>query len=429
MPACLDVYQTDEIILQLKLLNLEENIEAVTEERSKQHLSINNVNDDSRGTGSGSTLCLVLSRIGHQTVYYTARDFLAKYHANSGYDYEVDGNVSNYFEGYTWNDCVQDILKFVQSKDRYMALTSTLLKSRAFHEMITIPIESSSSDDIKKNTCNRNRPIIGLPRTIHRKPYIPVPSQNEQGSLHPLSVSHQFPFVGMVSFKSNGMSNGNCQLAPQPRLLLGLDIVVFEEVNFNLYYSVDDFCDVFRENFTDSEWAAIVCGGSACPEDIDGSGSKSSRLKELYVRWAIKEAYTKALGVGMGYNFGSFETDLNNVSSGPTSLWKWISSIPPCDEFLVTTGSVRQIHNAKSNDDHNKQPGNGIQKRDFHENWLFFFKPLFISDSSIPVNSFMQGCCCVCIGPFADLGDAERIKLELDWTSLSAMLKWHGVSD
>jgi phosphopantetheinyl transferase len=41
--------------------------------------------------------------------------------------------------------------------------------------------------------------------------------------------------------------------------------------------------------------------------------SDESKLQEFYLRWAIKEAYTKALGLGMNVEFQSFEMRLMEV--------------------------------------------------------------------------------------------------------------------
>jgi phosphopantetheinyl transferase len=44
-------------------------------------------------------------------------------------------------------------------------------------------------------------------------------------------------------------------------------------------------------------------------------------LKEFYLQWAIKEAYTKSLGLGMAMEFKSFVTMLDAVEN----LWEYIS--------------------------------------------------------------------------------------------------------
>ena len=59
-------------------------------------------------------------------------------------------------------------------------------------------------------------------------------------------------------------------------------------------------------------------------ESRDGDGEKAfystkmnvsdeSKLQEFYLRWAIKDAYTKALGLGMNVEFQSCETRLMEV--------------------------------------------------------------------------------------------------------------------
>jgi len=84
--------------------------------------------------------------------------------------------------------------------------------------------------------------------------------------------------------------------------LVGLDIVTFEDFNPCLYQSTREFLQVFQSSFTNWEWNCIL----AVYENGDGH-----MLREFYLRWAVKEAYTKALGVGMGCSFDSFETRMH----------------------------------------------------------------------------------------------------------------------
>jgi hypothetical protein len=112
----------------------------------------------------------------------------------------------------------RNILKFVKIQDKYMALASLLLKSRAFYDTMSSELNPVSP-----------RLVVNLPRTEHRKPYIPLanpisalPLENEE-NCHPLSISHQFPFVGMARLET---CRDDHDTNPSP-LLVGLDIVVF----------------------------------------------------------------------------------------------------------------------------------------------------------------------------------------------------------
>jgi 4'-phosphopantetheinyl transferase len=269
----------------------------------------------------------------------------------------------------------KQVFRFVRVKDKYTALGSMLLKSQAFHLTHT----SSASED---------RPVVALPRTQYKKPYIPLLDHDLRSSVRvedffPLSISHQFPFVGSAMLDtSNGCS-------PELRPKVGFDIVVFEGYNRKLYSSEEEFLNVFRDYFTQREWSLI-------------NSEKNFRLEEFYCRWAMKEAYTKALGVGMGVEFNSFDMCLLALDDGRDSgLWHSVSS---SSDGSYISGSVSFLREPKS-----------------PEMWDFFFLPLDGKD--IDVN--YSGCACICIGPFPSPLAPSRFRTEVEWTDLPSLVKWH----
>ena len=294
------------------------------------------------------------------------------------------------------DEAKRDILKFVKVQDQYMALASLLLKSRAFYNTMSSELNPVSA-----------RLVVNLPRTEHRKPYIPLanpisvlPLKKEE-NCHPLSISHQFPFVGMARLET---SRDDPDTKPSP-LLVGLDIVVFEDYNPRMYESTREFIDVFRDSFAAVEWKLIQSVGE------DNEVHDFTLLREFYLRWAVKEAYTKALGVGLGFDFGSFDTHLDGQVQ---SLWEWLSSsmesmeTEPCIIGTVTTG-----------------PG---PQETTSERWRFLFRPLFDPTSKIgmshPLDS-MSGCACVCVGPLT--GDEDgATEFQIETVSLEELKSWHG---
>jgi len=338
-------------------------------------------------------LASILASLRKSTVCCEARPYLSalKMESASPVNQQAWGNVED------------GILKYVMMKDRYLALSSVLLKSRAFHETYPPPRAAAA------------KPIVELPRTEHKKPFIPIhqnppPTLDDEENLYPLSISHQFPFAGMARLVVPDETQNNNNL-----LLAGFDIVVFDEINSKLYSTVQDFVDVFRDCFAPSEWAAMN-DTRRCPDE-------GSQLRELYLRWAVKEAYTKALGVGLGFDFSSFATLFDNLGD-QTSLWRWISAAAAANaqSFLMATATVRQVSSAIASSDKNARP--------HQENWRFFFLPLCDTLSGSGCAQKMKGCGCVCVGPLASNdSDTDRanfdITVQIQWTTISELITWH----
>lgn len=270
------------------------------------------------------------------------------------------------------------VLRFLRIRDRWTALGSMLLKSLAYHMV--------------KNTPDCNRMVVILPRTEHQKPYIPARHSNEasgEENLHPLSISHQFPFVGSALLENKKKD------APY---LAGLDIVTFDDYNQKLYANEDEFLDVFGGSFAKQEWRAIH------------AANKEERLEEFYVRWATKEAYTKALGVGLGFEFDSFEIEFQSLMNGEeevanTGLWSHICSK---EDGAFLSGIVKGGMKAQQN---------------LPEVWEFYFLPLFAAKAG--ENSEVSGCACVCVGPFYAPASESRMTVNVSWTSFGSLVDWH----
>ncbi|KAG7344616.1 phosphoglycerate mutase family protein [Nitzschia inconspicua] len=291
------------------------------------------------------------------------------------------------------------ITKFLQTKDKYTAAASMLFKSQAFLQVH------------QHNPRVRPTHLVDLPRTDHNKPYIPVsadpfqsyqllPDDIKEDEVFPLSVSHQYPLVGLA--RTIHTEPG----ADAP--LVGLDIVIFDTFNPKLYETEQEFLDVFRDSFTNREWNCI-----------DTSSSK--KMQEFYVRWAMKEAYTKARGLGMGVAFNSFEISLDDVDTigditvPSQSVWKYIlkaqrKAVADYDGEeggyvpgpLKLDATVRFLMRSV------------VSRK--NERYSFFFLPL--------ENGQAKGCACVCVGPTKN--DGWNVTANVSWTSLNELMVWHG---
>jgi len=180
---------------------------------------------------------------------------------------------------------------------------------------------------------------VELPRTKYGKPYIPSED-------YEISLSHQYPYIGIASHGSS----------TNP---VGLDIVVMKEMDIKS----------FNETFTSNEWTRI--------------NKSADVLKTFYIYWSMKEAYTKALGLGMSLNFNSFDMHLPKHVT-----WDYIRQNPKGVGIKVDIESSPKNRNS----------------------WFFFFYPLTQYENC-------DGCLCVCV--------KKEIGFFVKWAKMSQMIKWH----
>ena len=382
-------------------------------------------------------------------------------HKNKGPGSSSDNNIED--DDRLLSQIQKQITRYYQIKDKYTSLSSILLKSQAFH--LTYNTNTKSSSSSEQHQQDYHHCVIDLPRTQHKKPYIPVLDYDDCGNnsslaknsattikkeedVYPISVSHQFPFVGIArmlpSRPLNADDNNNyheIQTTIRPtNLLVGMDIVTFDPPNPKLYDTIDDFIRVFQNSFTEWEWSMI---------NDDADNSNDEKLHEFYIRWSMKEAYTKALGLGMGIDFQSFESRLlksndDSSLSSISNLWKHITT-------TTCTNTATEWNNNKDYKGcylsgsicHNKSSDD---KPD--ECWDFFFYPICDYDDADDTiaASAAKGCMCICAGPFnktlkssssddddpkpsfapsSDDPRRRRFQADIEWTSLQALMDWH----
>lgn len=271
------------------------------------------------------------------------------------------------------------VLRYLQPKDKYASLASVLLKSRAFY--LTHG----------KHCSDKPKVVVDIPRTEHKKPFIPLLSNDSkhlgqsmlEENVFPISVSHQFPFVGIAAFHENvNHGTGNS-------FLLGMDIVVYDEFNPRLYNNVDEFLDVFQDYFTEREWRTI-------------QSLSSNRLQEFYIRWSMKEAYTKALGIGMGAKFASIDLCLPSDDEQTNGIFD--AMMVRGNKVYIQRATVVYVNEEKAN-----------------EQWDFAFLPLFGNMAS----PLQVGCACIGVGNLASQSINPIMQIHVDWMNLATLLAWH----
>ena len=361
-------------------------------------------------------------------------------------------NVSNSL----WEEQCRSILQYIKPRDQYMALLSLLLKSRAFFQTVGDETESvgAASETL--------RPIVVLPRTRYNQPFIPPRLSSSFGSTDavppeqnvavPFSISHQYPMVGMVQQVSSSFDATS--------RYCGLDIVMFDPYNDSLYSNTMDFIAVFQDLFSPKEWNCILeCSPTEKDETPTSHGTSSDDLllREFYIRWSMKEAYTKAFGMGMNFNFASFETvriipeksihvnDSNRHSI--RSVYQWINTSRNFElqsrVSLCAIGTVTQVSNAAPTN----HTSPVLHRPDAEDFWFFFYpfherststsvttNEAALADSKqaeIHASDGIIGCACICVGPRISMNcasvdsNAAIPSIQVEWTSLQELVAFH----
>ena len=323
----------------------------------------------------------------------------------------------------------RDVERFVRPLDQLLALGSILLKNQAYWQTVINYNHGTASN---QHDDDKAAVLVRLPRTIHKKPYIPNKSKNnnqnddddkDDGSL---SVSHQFPFVGaalrLSTNRSTNPENDDTPSSP-PLPLVGCDIVVQEPLNTRLYRTWHDFVQVFEESFDAVEWQDIVmpCKDNNNNDDTSSS-EEQSLLHEFLLRWAVKEAYTKALGVGLGFDFASFRVQFKDLSLPSGDGKNANTTGPSCQRLSDYLAATVQIQQASNADNHNKgmaylrgqvilsNATAATTTTSLTEEWDFFFVRLALDPWSWA---------CVAVGP---VDGTRHPQLQVRWTTLEHLV-------
>ncbi|KAF6139275.1 hypothetical protein GIB67_021485 [Kingdonia uniflora] len=176
------------------------------------------------------------------------------------------------------------ITRFIKLEDRKRAIVSRLLQYAVVHEVLGIPFDE-----------------IIIKRTIEGKPYLNTHQNNLRFPNFNFNVSHDGDYVGITS---------------EPLHIVGLDIVSHV---IPKQETILEFIGNFSSHLTSLEWDNII-----------NAGTCNEILAEFYKYWCVKEAYIKAIGVGLGYRLNRLEFQHINwtnisvyVDGKESSEWKF----------------------------------------------------------------------------------------------------------
>ncbi|TBU32066.1 hypothetical protein BD311DRAFT_655567 [Dichomitus squalens] len=143
--------------------------------------------------------------------------------------------------------------------------------------------------------------LVDVESQVHLKKYY-----HRIDSVHFTSVIE--PPIGFNITHDNGVvamaySTGQDLYPDPPAYRVGLDIMRLQLPKRDTF---PGFVEIFGEQLTALENSILL------PPTSAGSLSLHEQLRRFYLIWTLKEAYTKALGLGMGFDFSRIEYDVPN---------------------------------------------------------------------------------------------------------------------
>lgn len=298
---------------------------------------------------------------------------------------------------------LKQILRFHRDIDKLNQLASILLKSRAYHLYHNNERLNTSSILLSQNELRSALPITELPRTQYNKPFIPNTNEESNHTSHTLSISHQEPIIATVQF----LTGAN---PIEKKLFMGLDIVVSTSKENEL----KDY-NFLQNSFTRSEWRKVS----------QHTAHTMEWAKDILLIWCMKEAYTKALGLGMGLEFSKFEIQLDDIQSDECT-WNQVVRTG-CFQGIKKRGRV--LH---SNIRYLQSLDVKVNRYDY---WNFTFFDALDLCTSVESSSAddakdlsLISCACVCDGPYNEtLPEQEMaiIPIDVEIMSLSDLMQWH----
>jgi len=161
------------------------------------------------------------------------------------------------------------VQRFVFAKDQRLALGSRVLQRKLIQELFRqVPMAQ-----------------IDIQRTPEGKPYWRRDiSKNDEVDSNCMDVP--------VSWNYNVSHHGTVVvIVAHPHALVGVDIMQVSERPNAKTTSIGGFFRAFESYFNANEWDCIRCSSDA-----------NEQYERFYRLWSLKEAYIKAVGIGLGFS-------------------------------------------------------------------------------------------------------------------------------
>ncbi|KAI9001245.1 hypothetical protein BD414DRAFT_474084 [Trametes punicea] len=130
-------------------------------------------------------------------------------------------------------------------------------------------------------------------KTLAGKPYISTPLETPVG----FNITHDNGVVAMA------YSVGADLYPDPPAYRIGIDVMLLQLPKRDTF---PGFVEVFSDQLTELERNVLL------PPSPAPRLSSHEELRRFFLIWTLKEAYTKALGLGMGFDFSRIEYDVPN---------------------------------------------------------------------------------------------------------------------
>lgn len=165
---------------------------------------------------------------------------------------------------------VEEVRRFKRNEDRKRAIVSRLLQRKAAREGLGLMHQD-----------------VSIKRTKGRKPFVASVDKEQEGR------RKEAP-----NFNFNISHEGNyVVLASEPLCVTGCDVAAPEQHRLrSIGEKADDFFKSFTKVLSEMEW-----------KDVHTETGDTEKLDVFRQHWSLKEAYTKALGVGVAFDLGKAE--------------------------------------------------------------------------------------------------------------------------
>ncbi|KAL2633491.1 hypothetical protein R1flu_004970 [Riccia fluitans] len=191
------------------------------------------------------------------------------------------------------------VLRYFKFEDRKKALVSRLLQRKLIRSRFNIDYHD-----------------VNIERTIEGKPYLANSIDGSEFPSFNFNVSHHGKFV---------------VLASEPLCIVGVDVMNHEMVRKE---EPATFFKAFQNCFTKLEWDMLWSAGPA-PGPL---------YEQFYRLWCLKEAYIKAVGIGLGFDLlraeffyptGDIWSDIAQLRIDSREKQKWRFSLHKLDGHSV----------------------------------------------------------------------------------------------